>query len=38
MDQEKQYGTYDAPWTKTFDLVFLIGWFIALIVLTAVTI
>ena len=37
MDQEKQYGNYDAPWTKTFDLVFLIGWIIALAALTAVT-
>ena len=35
MDDEKKYGNYDAPWTKTFDLVFLIGWIIALIALIA---
>ena len=32
------HGNYDAPWTKTFDLVFLIGWFCALAVLSIVTI
>jgi len=37
MDDEKKYGNYDAPWTKTFDLVFLIGWFIALIALIYLT-
>ena len=31
-------GNYDAPWTKTFDLVFLIGWFCALIVLCVFTV
>ena len=35
---EKQYGSYDAPWTKTFDLVFLIGWLIALIALSVFTV
>ena len=35
---EKEYGSYDAPWTKTFDLVFLIGWLVALAALSAVTI
>ena len=30
---EKKYENYSAPWTKTFDLVFLIGWFVALAVL-----
>ena len=33
-----EHGNYDAPWTKTFDLVFLIGWFCALIALSIVTI
>ena len=37
MDDEKKYGNYDAPWTKTFDLVFLILWIIALIVLSVFT-
>jgi uncharacterized membrane protein len=35
---EKEYGTYSAPWTKTFDLVFLIGWLAGLAVLTGITI
>lgn len=34
MDKPKEYGNYDAPWTKTFDLVFLLGCFAALIGLT----
>ena len=29
---------YDAPWTKTFDMVFLIGWFCALIALIIFTV
>ncbi|MBQ9336735.1 MAG: hypothetical protein IJS14_05505 [Lentisphaeria bacterium] len=37
-EKEKEYATYSAPWTKTFDLVFLIGWLIALAVLTVITI
>ena len=37
MDQEKEYGRYDAPWTKTFDLVFLVGWFASLLVLSIFT-
>ena len=36
--EEKEYGTYSAPWTKTFDLVFLIGWLVALAVLTGFTV
>ena len=35
---EKEYGTYDAPWTKTFDLAFLFMWIYALIGLTVYTI
>lgn len=35
---KKEYGSYDTPWTRTFDLVFLIGWILALIVLTLVTV
>ena len=35
---DNNYGKYDAPWTKTFDLFFLILWFCALIVLSAFTI
>ena len=31
MSTEKEYGTYDAPWTKTFDLAFLFMWIYALI-------
>ena len=31
-------GNYDAPWTKTFDLVFMIGWICALIALGIFTI
>ena len=29
MNTEKEYGTYDAPWTKTFDLAFLFMWIYA---------
>ena len=35
---DNDYGRYDAPWTKTFDLVFLIGWLCALIALSAYTV
>ena len=35
---EKEYASYSAPWTKTFDLVFLIGWLIALAVLVCFTV
>ena len=35
MDKAKEYGNYDAPWTKTFDLAFLIGCIAALIGLGA---
>jgi len=35
MDKTKEYGNYDAPWTKTFDLAFLIGCIAALIGLVA---
>ena len=35
---EKEYATYSAPWTKTFDLVFLIGWLAGLAVLTGITV
>ena len=35
---DNEYGNYDAPWTRTFDLVFLIGWFCALIALGVYTI
>lgn len=38
MDKTKEYGNYDAPWTKTFDLAFLIGCFVALIGLIAWTV
>jgi hypothetical protein len=31
MSTEKEYGTYDAPWTQTFDLAFLFMWIYALI-------
>ena len=31
MEKAKEYGNYDAPWTKTFDLAFLIGCIVALI-------
>ena len=38
MDKTKEYGNYDAPWTKTFDLAFLVGCFAALIVLSIWTV
>lgn len=38
MDKTKEYGNYDAPWTKTFDLAFLIGCFVAMIGLIAWTV
>ena len=38
MDKTKEYGNYDAPWTKTFDLAFLIGCSAALIGLTVWTV
>ena len=31
MEKTKEFGNYDAPWTKTFDLAFLIGCTAALI-------
>ena len=37
MSTEKEYGTYDAPWTKTFDLAFLFMWIYALIGLSVYT-
>ena len=33
-----KHESYDAPWTRTFDLVFLIGWLLALAALTVCTI
>lgn len=35
MSGDKEYGKYDAPWTKTFDLFFLFTWIYALIALIA---
>lgn len=37
MSSEKEYGNYDAPWTKTFDLAFLFMWIYALIGLSLYT-
>ena len=38
VSEEKEYGTYNAPWTQTFDLAFLFMWIYALIGLTVYTI
>ena len=35
---ETEYASYDAPWTKTFDFVFLLGWVAALAALFGCTI